>query len=313
VGSVVGPSSEQAMFARNPFVRVGSTIPVAAVIGLFCFEWYVYNIVFRLRNLDRWHGDELSLVLARTALFNAVWLLALWSFARCSLSDPGFVPEEWRALCQDSEAPPKGPARFRWQPGVTTMCEKCKEPRPERAHHCSICGRCVMRMDHHCPWVGNCVGFRNHKFFLLMTFYGLLACVALVLSVWPQLRMVFLGAPASRAAAASVRLRGLMLISLGGVLAASFGIALGTLFVSHCWLLLANFTSLEMAYSGKNPYSLGPAGNAQQLLGALELGWLLPCAPSRPLTDGLSYPLGAPAGTRVAAGQGRTLGRSAEV
>ena len=32
-------------------------------------------------------------------------------------------------------------------------CRKCKVFKPPRAHHCSICQRCVLKMDHHCPWV----------------------------------------------------------------------------------------------------------------------------------------------------------------
>ena len=34
-------------------------------------------------------------------------------------------------------------------------CVKCNDAKAERAHHCSICDRCVLRMDHHCPWIHN--------------------------------------------------------------------------------------------------------------------------------------------------------------
>ena len=43
------------------------------------------------------------------------------------------------------------------------MCRRCQAFKPPRAHHCSICKRCIIKMDHHCPWVNNCVGIGNHK------------------------------------------------------------------------------------------------------------------------------------------------------
>lgn len=31
------------------------------------------------------------------------------------------------------------------------QCRRCQTFKPERAHHCSICQRCIIKMDHHCP------------------------------------------------------------------------------------------------------------------------------------------------------------------
>lgn len=31
------------------------------------------------------------------------------------------------------------------------ICRRCKSFKPDRAHHCSICKRCILKMDHHCP------------------------------------------------------------------------------------------------------------------------------------------------------------------
>ncbi|KAJ7455017.1 zf-DHHC-domain-containing protein [Mycena galericulata] len=45
-------------------------------------------------------------------------------------------------------------------------CARCSIVKPYRAHHCRVCGTCILKFDHHCPWIGQCVGARNHKFFL---------------------------------------------------------------------------------------------------------------------------------------------------
>lgn len=42
--------------------------------------------------------------------------------------------------------------------GMPKICHKCDRIKPLRAHHCSVCGKCINKMDHHCPWINNCVG-----------------------------------------------------------------------------------------------------------------------------------------------------------
>lgn len=56
-------------------------------------------------------------------------------------------------------------------------CEKCSINRPERAHHCKVCKKCIIKMDHHCPWIANCVGHNNQKYFYLFLFYCVTGCV----------------------------------------------------------------------------------------------------------------------------------------
>lgn len=33
---------------------------------------------------------------------------------------------------------------------AVSICKKCLTPKPTRTHHCSICNKCVLKMDHHC-------------------------------------------------------------------------------------------------------------------------------------------------------------------
>eukprot|EP00930_Biecheleria_cincta_P054963 TRINITY_DN41335_c0_g1_i1.p1 TRINITY_DN41335_c0_g1~~TRINITY_DN41335_c0_g1_i1.p1 ORF type:complete len:407 (-),score=49.01 TRINITY_DN41335_c0_g1_i1:39-1259(-) len=51
-------------------------------------------------------------------------------------------------------------------------CQKCAHWKPPRSHHCSMCNRCVLRMDHHCPFTGTCIGMRNHGHFILFYFFA---------------------------------------------------------------------------------------------------------------------------------------------
>lgn len=60
--------------------------------------------------------------------------------------------------------------------GGSRNCKKCQCPKPDRAHHCSTCKRCVLKMDHHCPWLATCVGLYNYKAFLLFLIYTSLFC-----------------------------------------------------------------------------------------------------------------------------------------
>lgn len=60
--------------------------------------------------------------------------------------------------------------------GKPRYCKKCRCLKPDRSHHCSTCGKCVLKMDHHCPWLATCAGLRNYKPFLLFLIYTSIFC-----------------------------------------------------------------------------------------------------------------------------------------
>jgi len=63
--------------------------------------------------------------------------------------------------------PPGNPPDDVLIPEAVSICKKCIAPKPPRAHHCSVCNKCVLKMDHHCPWLHNCVGHYNHRHFFM--------------------------------------------------------------------------------------------------------------------------------------------------
>ncbi|OSX56506.1 hypothetical protein POSPLADRAFT_1050707 [Postia placenta MAD-698-R-SB12] len=119
-------------------------------------------------------------------------LLVTYTLTFCAVSslivilarDPGPVPSPKRSEAPDSESSSMDFAQALLdteddEPLIRTQgkwCRKCVAPKPERSHHCSSCGRCVLKMDHHCYWLGDkCIGHRNYS-----AFVHFLTCVSLL-------------------------------------------------------------------------------------------------------------------------------------
>lgn len=122
-------------------------------------------------------------------------------------------------------------------------CFPCTSFRPPRAHHCSICNACVMKMDHHCPWVGNCVGHKNHKVFwvfLLHSFFGCLLAAAVMLSYLVEEQTMY------------EKNVNFIIVPLVSFL---LTLCLGGLLSFHSFLLIMNYSTLEIETLWKgNPF-----------------------------------------------------------
>merc|ERR1711860_76715 len=82
----------------------------------------------------------------------------------------------WMALTTSPGIPPTDKVLTE----VASICKKCIFPKPPRTHHCSVCNRCILKMDHHCPWLNNCVGHYNHRYFFLYMLFMCIGCLFLM-------------------------------------------------------------------------------------------------------------------------------------
>lgn len=131
-------------------VLLFGTFGLSATALLHCLA---FNALFVLALIAHVRGACTD---AARAFSHGIALLTL--HAPAMTTNPGAVPRNAVPVA------PLGDARQR-------ICHRCDGFKPARAHHCSVCGRCILRMDHHCPWVNNCVGLNNQKHFVLFVAY----------------------------------------------------------------------------------------------------------------------------------------------
>ncbi|KAF5344497.1 hypothetical protein D9758_014157 [Tetrapyrgos nigripes] len=122
-----------------------------------------------------------------------------------------------------------------------TKCRKCTAMRPERAHHCRICKRCVLKYDHHCPGINQCVGIYNERHFILFMAYLWLSTVLFVLLGYP----LFFEALGLRNEAPFPSHIPPILFILSFILSAVLSFAVGVMLIVALWAVMRGETSVE--------------------------------------------------------------------
>jgi len=202
-----------------------------------------------------------------------------YCYYKACKTDPGRPPKEWvpdtemASMMDDYER-------------TSRYCNKCCSHKPPRTHHCSLCNRCVLRMDHHCPWINNCVGFYNYKYFVLFLFYTTVCstnAVALLIG-------------RGFVAATELTSAELVCMWLLGVVVVPTGILVGCLLSYHISLIVKNYTTIEShelyfnqwAKPNKkvHEFDMGIIENLYSVLGSSSWCWL---CPTDAIGDGTKY------------------------
>ena len=160
------------------FLRALGSVMVLIVLSLIGLTYYttvvlVYGPLASEADSESSEGRFATAVLV---VYHALILMVLWSYFACVLTEPGRVRRRLDAPPPTDERGGHASAQVQQREASSILC-KCTAWKPERCHHCSVCGRCVLKMDHHCVWVANCVGAYNYKFFLLFLLYTFVATV----------------------------------------------------------------------------------------------------------------------------------------
>ncbi|OBR11750.1 Palmitoyltransferase [Colletotrichum higginsianum IMI 349063] len=145
-------------------------IPLVFVYGLTTWAVWVDVTIGSAPSKASWLGSASS--------FGALLLYGLlnWSYTTAVFTSPGSTTNDNGYSTLPTEAPPAATSFTVKSNGELRFCKKCQARKPDRAHHCSTCRRCVLKMDHHCPWLATCIGLKNHKAFLLFLIYTTLFC-----------------------------------------------------------------------------------------------------------------------------------------
>jgi palmitoyltransferase len=267
------------------FLRFLGPVLVVGANGLIALVSYEWICVLAPTYITLRYGSLVSSVVYAFALF--LLFNILYNYWSCILTRPGYPGDHMAAVEAATErAEGEGDGERR------RFCRKCRVPKPARTHHCSVCNRCVMKMDHHCPWVNNCVGFYNYRYFLLFLLHLATGCALVSATCLIPLTT---GNDLFRA-----RNSTLLFVF---ILTSSVLCALGLFLFWHTFLVLTNqttiefycnrFDALEARRAGltfQNPYTLGARANFEQVFG--RKGLLACTLPSRtnPPGDGADFP-----------------------
>lgn len=246
--------------------------PVASFVVYFSCGFIIFAVCF--------------LEESRLGFASVMMGLCSAAFVSIILTDPGSIPDDpqyvelipGRVEKHEEET---GNEQERFEEG--RHCGWCGKYKPNRAHHCSICRRCVLKMDLHYAWFNTCVGFRNQRFMMQLLIYGELT----LLCVWTALPVAW---DYTWDVQHTAQLRSLVAaVCFNSVFD---GICWSSYLAFYLWLLKRGMTQVEFT-TLQEVMSTNPLGSKfsyphhfRKQWGMSPVTWFLPVLPP-PAEDGL--------------------------
>ncbi|CRG96207.1 palmitoyltransferase, putative [Plasmodium gallinaceum] len=255
---------------------------LVTILSIFIYVCYIYSLQNEYLN----NYSKITRILL--AVFSIPFFICYyWSFVKCSLSGPGYVDDSWELNAEENNIQIEKKKIRNYTPNKYTVCDKCNYlVRPERAHHCRSCKKCVLKMDHHCPWIGTCVGEKNLKFFFLFLLYGFFITFYIIATIMPK----FIRSLYSRETMVLVNVNHATLLI---TICAALTLFLALLFMNcqYIYFISRNVTVIESSYNDINPYDLGIYNNWKMVFGEFKWKWFFPFNPENLYQTNSLYPL----------------------
>ncbi|CAG9537561.1 unnamed protein product [Cercopithifilaria johnstoni] len=280
-------------------------LPVIFILALLCWTYFAYVVQLCFFTVEGSFERAVYLFVFHLLLF-----MFLWSYYETIFRPVGRPPKmfyvdsqtqhdlcsleefECREILERYVRQHQIPVDNRNSDGSIRYCYKCSCIKPDRCHHCSVCGHCVLKFDHHCPWVNTCINYFNYKFFLQFLFYGLILCLWGILTDLQY--FIAFWKNALRLNAGFGRFHIVFLFFVAGM----FAVSITCLFVYHMYLTARNQSTIEsfrppvFIYGiDKNGFNLGIRRNFKQVFGDTYLFWFIPIFSS--CGDGVQYLVGS--------------------
>lgn len=289
-------------FMSNCCFNCFKWFPVAFIIGVVSWSYYAYVIVLCISQIN---SNNVVKQVFYLILYHLILFCFLFSYFKTIFAKHNSIPSEFHISADDliklgtsnndneskeilDNLSKNLPLLTRSHNGLVRYCPICRVIKPDRAHHCTHCGQCVLKMDHHCPWVNNCVGHANYKFFLLFLFYAFVLCLFVAFTSL-EYCIEFWGKGMSSMPTNGFQLMFLFIISI------AFSFSVSMLLFYHLFLVSKNRSTLESYRStifqtfgpDKSGFDLGWRENIEQVFGKNKLLMFLPIFTSK--NDGVYY------------------------
>ena len=238
-----------------------SNQPCLKKISLFWGIIPVYFVIFEVTFTINYYiifNKQYTLFIIKLIsiiIFEPLALLTLITHLLSMLKNPGYVPIPYKPNSNYLEINnnPVNRNNTLLQDRNDLFCKKCNNPRPLRAHHCRICGKCTLKMDHHCHWIANCVGYYNQKNFYQFLFYStfgdLIGFFLLVIRFLDCKLSIKENVPNDVKIKSPLTLVYYLWepinITIAIFCSLAMTISIGTLFYKQTWMLLLNQTTID--------------------------------------------------------------------